>query len=490
VTGFIGRKVELSLLGKRLERVTASGAGTAVAVRGRRQVGKSRLVQEFCDRAGVPYVFSTATKGASPVEAVASFLDELRESALPVDRELIPERGQGSWPDAFRVLAAVLPQTPCVVVLDELPWLAEQDDLFDGALQTAWDRLLSVKPVLLLLLGSDLHMMERLTAYDRPFFGRADNLVLRPLNPADVGQALGLTAADAIDAHLVSGGLPGIVRTWPNGMPALEFLRQEAADPAAAVFGVPEAALMAEFPSPDVSRRVLEAVGAGDRTHANIAATAGGRAGALPSGTLSPLLRRLTAEKHILAVDEPISTRPGKPALYRVADSNLRLYLGMLRVVQEQAHRGRPDAGFRLVERRWTAWRGRAVEPLIRQSLELAALSERSRWPDVEAVGGWWNRRFDPEIDLIGADRAPVAGRIFFAGSIKWLASPFDGHELAAARRAVTQVPGYDPATTGLVVACLGGLGTDVDRRSVDLLWTPPDIIESWQAERGASGRS
>jgi hypothetical protein len=28
-------------------------------------------------------------------------------------------------------------------------------------------------PVLLLLLGSDLHMMERLTAYDRPFFGRS-----------------------------------------------------------------------------------------------------------------------------------------------------------------------------------------------------------------------------------------------------------------------------------------------------------------------------
>jgi hypothetical protein len=100
--------------------------------------------------------------------------------------------------------------------------------------------------MLLLLLGSDLHMMERLTAYDRPFYGRADNLVLGPLNPADTGRALGLTAPDAIDAHLVSGGLPGIVRTWPQGMPALEFLRQEAADPAAAVFGVPEAALMAE----------------------------------------------------------------------------------------------------------------------------------------------------------------------------------------------------------------------------------------------------
>ncbi|MBB5076983.1 AAA family ATPase [Nonomuraea endophytica] len=481
MSGFIGRTAELSLLTKRLRRVRETGAGVAVTLRGRRQVGKSRLVQEFCDRAGVPYLFTTATKGASPVEAVGAFLADLRESDLPEDPALVPTAVGGNWPDAFRALTTALPSRPCVVVLDEVPWLSEQDGLFEGALQTAWDRLLATRPVLLLLLGSDLHMMERLTAYDRPFFGRADNLVLGPLHPGDVADALGLDAQDAIDAHLITGGLPGIIRTWPGGMSALEFLRQEAEDPGAAVFSVPEAVLMAGFPNPDVSRRVLEAIGAGDRTHANIAATAGSRDGALPSGTLSPLLRKLTAEKRVLALDEPLSARPGKPGLYRVADSNLRLYLGMLRAVQEQARRGRPDAGFRLVERRWSAWRGRAVEPLIRQSLELAALSGRLPWPEVEAVGGWWNRRFDPEVDLVGADRSPVAGRVLFAGSIKWLASPFDAHDLATVRRSVVQVPGYDPAATALVVASLTGMGPDIDPHSVDLMWTPRDIIDSWR---------
>jgi hypothetical protein len=71
---------------------------------------------------------------------------------------------------------------------------------------------------------------ERLTAYDRPFFGRADNLLLGPLNPAEVGDALSLQAADAIDAYLVSGGLPGILRAWPDGVPALEFAERECAD--------------------------------------------------------------------------------------------------------------------------------------------------------------------------------------------------------------------------------------------------------------------
>ncbi|HWE91012.1 MAG TPA: ATP-binding protein, partial [Pseudonocardiaceae bacterium] len=194
---FVGRSRELALLRKRLGRIATSGSGTAVAIRGRRQVGKSRLVQEFCDRAEVPYLFFTATKGASAVQSVAEFFASLRDSCLPADRGLVPvEPTGGSWPDAFRTLASVLPDTPSVVVLDEVPWLAEQDDLFDGALQTAWDRLLSRRPVLLLLLGSDVHTMERLTADDRPFFGRADNLTLGPLNPAETGDALGLDAAD------------------------------------------------------------------------------------------------------------------------------------------------------------------------------------------------------------------------------------------------------------------------------------------------------
>jgi uncharacterized protein len=236
--------------------------------------------------------------------------------------EPVPAEPSASWPDAFRVLASVLPDSPVVVVLDELPWVAEQGEIFDGALQTAWDRLLSRRRVLLLLLGRDLHMMERLTAYDRPFFGRADNLLLGPLNPAEVSDALSLRAADAIDAYLLSGGLPGILRAWPDGVPALEFAERECADPASALFGVPEAALFAEFPAPDVTRRVIEAVGGGDRTHANIAAEAGSRA-----------------------------------------------------------------AAETLINRRWASWRGRAVEPIIREALSLAAAD--LPWPEATAVGGW-----------------------------------------------------------------------------------------------------
>jgi AAA+ ATPase superfamily predicted ATPase len=476
-SGFVGRESELALLRKRLDLVAANGSGTALVIRGRRQIGKSRLAQEFCDRAGVPYLFYAATKGASPVEAVTGFLAELASSTLPRQSGLVPADPTASWPDAFRILAAVLPDTPVVVVLDELPWLAEQDDIFDGALQTAWDRLLSRRPLLLFLLGSDLHMMERLTAYDRPFFGRADNLLLGPLNPAEVGRALDLPPAEAIDAYLLSGGLPGILRVWPDRVPALRFAERECADPASPLFGVPEAALLAEFPAPDTTRRVIEAVGGASRTHANIAAEAGSRAGAVPSGTLTPVLRKLVEDKHVLAVDEPLSVRATRPALYRIADVSLQFYLAIGRTAHELSRRGRTAAAAELIGRRWASWRGRAVEPVIREALSLAAAD--LPWPEATAVGGWWSRTFDPEIDLVGADRAPVATRIWYAGSVKWLEHPFGSRDLATLQRGAPQVPGFDPGEAALIGVSRAGFA-DSAATNLDLRWLPEDVVRAF----------
>jgi hypothetical protein len=478
---FVGRSIELSLLTKRIDHVTRTGTGLAVAIRGRRQVGKSRLVQELCDRSGLPYLYFTAVKGASVTESTGQFLANLIQSELPNDHSLLPGTPPaGGWGDMLRLLAGTIPDQPCIVVLDEIPWLTEQDETFDGHLQVVWDRLLSQRPILLLLLGSDLHMMQRLTAYDRPFYGRADNLVLGPLNLAETAAATGLAGSDAIDAHLITGGLPGILLRWPTGIGADDYLRDEFADPASPVFAVPEQSLASESPNPDVARRVLEAVGGDARTFANIASTAGGREGAVSSGTLSPLLRQLTDDKQLLAADQPLSTSSGKPALYRVADSNLRLYLAILREVHNLTRRGRPDTGYALFRNRWSSWRGRAVEPLIRTSLEQAAVTGALPWPDTQAIGGWWNRQFNPEIDLIGADRAPVATRIHFCGSLKWLGTPFDTHDLHQLREGARQVPGFDEAHTGLLAVTRSG--ANLPAGAVDLIWGPDDVVAAWPA--------
>ena len=110
----------------------------------------------------------------------------------------------------------------------------------------------------------------------------------------------------------------------------------------------------------------------------------------------------------------------------------------------------------------------------------MAGLAGELPWPDVEAVGGWWNRRFDPEVDLVGADRAPVARRLFFAGSVKWLGSRFDRHDLAALWRGAASIPGFRPDQTGLVIVSLAGTSDELDLRATDLPWGPANIVAAW----------
>lgn len=484
-TRFVGRKRELALLQKRLDLVVRTSQGVAVALRGRRQVGKSRLVQEFCDQSGLPYLFWSATKGAAPAAAVHDLMAEARRSSLGEHASDIPAVREGSWLDALRAVAAALPDTPSIVVLDEIPWLSEQDPSFEGSLQTAWDRVLRRKPVLLLLLGSDLHMMEVFAGYDRPFYGRATSFRLDPLNPAEVGDALELSAADALDACLVSGGLPGILRAWPRGLAALDFVRQECEDAGSVLVTVPRDVLESEFPSPDHTRRVLEAIGHGERTQANIAAASGGAAGPLPSGNLAPVLRRLADEKRVVAIDAPLATRPGKPVLYRIADSNLRFYLALMRRAFQLTERGRAAQAFKIVQSGWTTWRGKAIEPVVCEALTLAALDDALPWGDVGAVGGWWNRQFNPELDLVGADRAPIAQRVAFAGSIKWLGTAFDAHDLSDLINGAAQVPGFDE-TSGLMVVSLSGVDRRADMSRVALIWGPDDVLAAWSDGRGS----
>ncbi|MGK5447009.1 DUF234 domain-containing protein, partial [Streptomyces radiopugnans] len=249
----------------------------------------------------------------------------------------------------------------------------------------------------------------------------------------------GLDAADAVDAMLITGGFPEIVRAWRPGTSRLDFLRESVANPLSPLLVAGELSLLGEFPEASHSRAVLEAVGSGERTFSAIAAQAGG-SGALPAGTLSPLLKTLL-DKRVLAADLPLSAKPDtKNKRYRVADHYLRFWLAFLHRAIPLAERGRGDVALARIERSWPTWRGRAVEPLVRESL--TRLLPDADWPETEAVGGWWNRRNNPEIDLVGADREPVAGRVHFAGSVKWLDNqPFGRREYDALARDVLSVP-------------------------------------------------
>jgi hypothetical protein len=350
----------------------------------------------------------------------------------------------------------------------------EQDREFEGALQTVWDRHLSAKPILLILVGSDLTMMEALQEYGRPFFGRAARMTVTPLHLGDVADMTRLPAAEAIDALLITGGFPEIVRSWEPRQSRAEFLRRSVDSPLSPLLAAGELTFLSEFPASGHTRTVLEAIGAGERSFANIAAKTGGMS-PLPSGTLAPILTTLTA-KRVIAADLPLSTQPDtKNKRYRVADHYLRFWLAFLQRAIADSERGRPDLALRRIDRSWTSWRGRAVEPVIRQTLARAL--PNGAWPDTEEIGGWWNRQNNPEIDLVGADKGPTAGHIHFIGSIKWLDNrPFDRHDYDELARNARFVPGAT-ADTPLVAVTRAGAVPDLP---LDQVWHPEDLVAAW----------
>jgi len=440
-----------------------------VLIRGRRRVGKSRLVEEFLERSGLPHLFFTAV-GGSKQEDLDGFAAELMASSLPDASRAAGFATPQTWDAAFALLASALPtDTPSVVVLDEMPYLAEQDPAFEGALQKAFDRTLSKLPVLLILIGSDLAMMEALNTYGRPFYQRGTEMIVPPLNPAEVAAMLDLPPADAFDAYLVSGGLPLVLEEWPRGADLWDYLGQALARPTSALLVSGERTLAAEFPTEAQARTVLSAIGHGERTFTLI----GRAAGDLNPGALKRALEVLTS-KRTVAAELPLSTKPSRETRYRVADPHLRFWLSFLGPNLPVIERGRGDRVLEGIRAGWSSWRGRAIEPVVREALWRLADDELPS--GTEVVGGYWTRTNDPEIDIVCADRAPIAKKITAVGSIKWLENkPFDARDLARLIVHRSQLPGADENTPLLAVARSGCTAPGARALS------PGDLLAAWQ---------
>jgi AAA+ ATPase superfamily predicted ATPase len=470
---FIGRDEQLALLDRHLERLRSGGdrPGRALLVRGRRRVGKSRLIEEFIARAGVPHVYFTASM-QHPAEELRLFAEEVAASDLP-GAPTFAAVTPSTWEAALTLLATAVPtDSPSIVVIDELPYLTGADGAFEGTLQKVFDRVLARHPVLLIGVGSDLAMMEALNAYGRPFHQRAGEMVVPPLSPLEVAAMLDLEPAEAFDAYLVTGGLPLVCEEWPRGMPMWEYLEEALAHPTAALLVSGERALAAEFPADTQARRVLSTIGAGERTFTAI----GQKAGGLQQASLNRSLTTLR-NKRVVAADTPLSVKSSRDTRYRVADPYLRFWLSFLGPHLAEVERGRGDRVLGRIQASWTSWRGRAIEPVIRESLTRLPAEARAGTEGI--VGGYWTRTNNPEIDLVIADREPVADRIEAVGSIKWLENqPFDHRDLAELITHRGQLPGASADTPLLVVSRSGSTVTGAT------VLGPQQLLDGWRRPR------
>lgn len=467
---FIGRHRDVQRLWRHLDAVRIDGHGRLLSIRGRRQAGKSRLVTEFADRTGLPQLFFTASRLASPREELSRLAAEAARSSLP-GASVLEGVTPDSWAGAFRLIASALPDGPAIVVFDEFPWMCQSSPALEGALQVAWDRTLESRPVLFILIGSDISMMEALSAYERPLFGRVKEMVVNPFDLGDTAEMI--AAADpavAIDAQLVTGGYPRLCAEWRAASDVMGFLDRQLADENSDLVDVGRNVLAAEFPPDLQATRVLAAIGSGERTNKAIAARAG-----IKDTPLARSLETLRAAKRMVAVERPVSLRPRNDPRYRVADSYLRFWLRFIEPSLPDIARGRPDLVLARVRKSWIEYRGYAVEPLVRESLERIAATDPVL-AEAAVMGAYWTRTGDVEVDLVGVDQWPDARKVAVTGSIKWRErGPFDRHDLADLVTHRSQIPGAEGSKL-IAVSRSGCTAQDVDRA-----YGPADLVGAWR---------
>jgi uncharacterized protein len=176
----------------------------------------------------------------------------------------------------------------------------------------------------------------------------------------------------------------------------------------------------------------------------------------------------------VIAADQPVSLRPApRLARYRVADPYLRFWLRFIEAGAADIRRGRSDLALARVTRDWVAYRGRAVEPVIREALDRLSATD-DILGRAELVGGWWPRSNNPEVDLVGARPAEKPTVVTFVGSINWREdAAFGERDLAELARHRAQVPGAEEARLVAVTRTTCAARPDAS-------YTPSDLLRAW----------
>ena len=203
---FIGRKPELKVLRDLLRKNTSS----FVVIKGRRRIGKSRLIKEFTRNHQT--ILITGFPPSKKTTALSQ-KEEFKRQLLKQAR--LHEPSIDSWANLFMALGEATKQGRYVIVLDEISWLGSKDPDFLGHLKTAWDLYFSPNPELILVVcGSVSSWINRNILSSTGFVGRISvRMDIKELPVHDCAQfwndQIGrIDPYEIFKALCVTGGIP------------------------------------------------------------------------------------------------------------------------------------------------------------------------------------------------------------------------------------------------------------------------------------------
>jgi len=174
---FHGRDRETAFLDELAESTKAE----LFVLYGRRRVGKTELLQRFCQGRRAVYFLAAQVRSKDNLRAFAGAVVE------GLDDRLAGEVEFPDWGAALAFLTERAEDERLIVVLDEFPYLCESDKSVPSQVQRFWDTRGKHSRMLLVLCGSQVSFMEKEVLAERsPLFGRrTGQRRLEPLAPAD-----------------------------------------------------------------------------------------------------------------------------------------------------------------------------------------------------------------------------------------------------------------------------------------------------------------
>jgi AAA+ ATPase superfamily predicted ATPase len=379
MTAFVNRSDELA----RLHDLFESDRAELGVVYGRRRLGKTRLVKKAIED-HERTVFYQARQKTADLQ-LEQFVETASET-FPGIEDIRPD-----WERLFRYLG----DRDANVVLDEFPYLIEQDESLPSVLQALFDHEFDASNTTFVLVGSSISMMEEATLLgDSPLYGRTSlKLDIRQLPFESVSAFLpnDASADEIVRAWSVFGGVPYYLEELDDDRSLGENIQQLVLSRHGSLRNEPEYVLRMELTEPTRYFSILEAIAGGATSRNEIASTTG-----IEYNQMSMYLDRLSRlrliERHVPVTEKP---ERSKRSQYRLRDPLFRFWFRFLYGSTDRYDQFGENAYERLVEPEMADFISPAFEDLCCRAL----WTVYDELPIID-VGQWWYQ--DHEIDVVG----------------------------------------------------------------------------------------
>lgn len=265
---FVGRTRELEFLN---DRYTSRNA-ELIVLYGRRRIGKTELLKEFCK--DKPNFFYTCREYTDGVQ-LKSFTEKIRSYHVSA---FAYTDCFADWEKAFLSVLQVPTQEKKILVIDEFPYACKVNESIPSVLQVLWDEKLQYENVMIILCGSSMSFIEKkLLAEKKPLYGRASGIYkLSPLPYNDAVKFFpNYSDEDKLTAYSILGGIPHYLKQFDPNASLKENVIKKILNKGSALYSEVEFLLRQELREPAVYNTVIEAIAMGNTAFNDILTTTG-----------------------------------------------------------------------------------------------------------------------------------------------------------------------------------------------------------------------